>query len=202
MAPNQYVEYLVEFGYTAKTLEGSKVWVSTSIGGIRGEIGVNTFRNAIRANYSNEYVTSHSLIIVRPWFSSIGYNEEIGAIGTLKKSRLPPRWRLLMAQIIQCLEGCDALADSTAKVDLGISAPNDFIPKQDQTKSAGDGLKTAYTDLDKGVPLASKSNDSSAEGEKNTYSATIEANLKKYLVDLTGIDVMEEYYKKKLLYDK
>nr|GEZ01699.1 hypothetical protein [Tanacetum cinerariifolium] len=147
---------------------------------------------------------------------------------------------------------CDALADSTAKADLGISAPNEFIPKQDQTKSAGDGLKTAYTDLDmeiellgdleeilkklktftsticsltskvtvtlnrfaslinqssqktkdKGVPLASKSNDSSAEGEKNTYSATIEANLKKYLVDHTGIDVMEEYYKKKLLEDR
>ncbi|GJW68139.1 hypothetical protein Tco_0122563 [Tanacetum coccineum] len=27
----------------------------------------------------------------RPWISSIGYNGDIGAIGTLKKSRLPPR---------------------------------------------------------------------------------------------------------------
>nr|GEW21820.1 uncharacterized mitochondrial protein AtMg00810-like [Tanacetum cinerariifolium] len=37
------------------------------------------------------------------WFATIGYNEEIGAKGTVKKSCLPPRWRLLMAQIIQCL---------------------------------------------------------------------------------------------------
>ncbi|GKA81954.1 hypothetical protein Tco_0788702 [Tanacetum coccineum] len=74
-APNQYVEYLVGFWYTAKTLEGSMIWVFTPTGGIRGEIG----------------------------FSSIGYNGEIEATGTLKKSRLPPKWRLLMAQIIQCL---------------------------------------------------------------------------------------------------
>ncbi|GJY44173.1 hypothetical protein Tco_0432386 [Tanacetum coccineum] len=41
----------------------------------------------------------------------IGYNREIGAKGTLKKSCLPPRWRLLMGQIIQCL---DVLVDSKA----------------------------------------------------------------------------------------
>nr|GEV71797.1 hypothetical protein [Tanacetum cinerariifolium] len=35
----------------------------------------------------------------------LGYNEEIGTNGTLKKSCLPPRWRLLMGQIIQCLGG-------------------------------------------------------------------------------------------------
>ncbi|GKF11555.1 hypothetical protein Tco_0049481 [Tanacetum coccineum] len=55
---------------------------------------------------------------------------------------------------------------------------------------------------DKGVPSAGKSNASPAEGEKNTYSATKEANLKNDLVDLMGINVVEEYHKKKLLYDK
>ncbi|GJU87534.1 retrovirus-related pol polyprotein from transposon TNT 1-94 [Tanacetum coccineum] len=35
----------------------------------------------------------------------IGYSGEIRANGTLKKSFLPPRWRLLMGQIIQCLGG-------------------------------------------------------------------------------------------------
>ncbi|GKE21260.1 hypothetical protein Tco_1432772, partial [Tanacetum coccineum] len=35
----------------------------------------------------------------------IGYSGEIGAKGTLKNSFLPPRWRLLMGQIIQCLGG-------------------------------------------------------------------------------------------------
>nr|GEY72146.1 retrovirus-related Pol polyprotein from transposon TNT 1-94 [Tanacetum cinerariifolium] len=87
---------LAEFWYTLKTLEDSKIWVSTPTGGIRGEIGVNTFRNAIRANYLNQYVASPSLTIVRPWFSSIGYKGKIGAKGTLKKSCLPPRWRLLI----------------------------------------------------------------------------------------------------------
>ncbi|GJT43879.1 retrovirus-related pol polyprotein from transposon TNT 1-94 [Tanacetum coccineum] len=42
---------------------------------------------------------------------------------------------------------CDASADSTAKVDPRLSAPNDSIPsQQDQTKSARDGLKIAHTD--------------------------------------------------------
>ncbi|GKB20403.1 retrovirus-related pol polyprotein from transposon TNT 1-94 [Tanacetum coccineum] len=37
-APTQYKEYLSEFWYTAKTLEDSKVWVSTPTGGVRGDI--------------------------------------------------------------------------------------------------------------------------------------------------------------------
>ncbi|GJU23181.1 retrovirus-related pol polyprotein from transposon TNT 1-94 [Tanacetum coccineum] len=134
-APTQYKENLSEFWYTAKTLRDSKVWVSTPIGRVRGDI-------------------------VRPWFATIGYNGEIGAKGTLKKSCLPPRWRLLMGQIIQCLGGKtggldqisnknatilyylangrpfiapkskhlkDASADSTAEADLGLSAPIDSI---------------------------------------------------------------------------
>ncbi|GJX74206.1 retrovirus-related pol polyprotein from transposon TNT 1-94 [Tanacetum coccineum] len=50
-APTQYQEYLREFWYTPKTLEDSKVWVSTPTCGVRGEIGITTFRNAIRAHY-------------------------------------------------------------------------------------------------------------------------------------------------------
>nr|GEY94901.1 hypothetical protein [Tanacetum cinerariifolium] len=37
--------------------------------------------------------------------ATIRYSREIRAKGTVKKSFLPPRWRLLMAQIIQCLGG-------------------------------------------------------------------------------------------------
>ncbi|GJY63637.1 hypothetical protein Tco_0465097 [Tanacetum coccineum] len=105
-APNQYVEYLVEFWYTAKNLEDSKIWVSTPTRGIRGEIGITTFRNALRAHYlpySSQYVTPPSLVVVRPWFATIGYSREIRTKVTIKKSFLPPRWRLLIAQIIQCL---------------------------------------------------------------------------------------------------
>nr|GEV73338.1 hypothetical protein [Tanacetum cinerariifolium] len=70
--------------------------------------GVNTFRNAIGTHYLahySEYVATPSLETVRKWFSTIGYGEVVEAKGTLKKSLLPPRWRLLMAQIIQCLGG-------------------------------------------------------------------------------------------------
>ncbi|GJX42992.1 hypothetical protein Tco_0259668 [Tanacetum coccineum] len=100
--PNQ--EYFMV--YTAKTLEDSKVWVSTPTGRVTGEIGITAFRNAIRAHYlphSSMYVPPLSLTTIRPWFATIGYNREIRAKGTLKKSCLPPRWRLLMGQIIQCL---------------------------------------------------------------------------------------------------
>nr|GEV71187.1 retrovirus-related Pol polyprotein from transposon TNT 1-94 [Tanacetum cinerariifolium] len=93
----QYKEYLCKLWYTAKTLDESKIWVSTPIGGIRGDIGINTFRNALRARYLphlSMYVSTSSVTIVRPWFATIGYSGEIKANGTLKKSCLPPRVKL------------------------------------------------------------------------------------------------------------
>ncbi|GKD41805.1 hypothetical protein Tco_1262012 [Tanacetum coccineum] len=51
LAPNQYKEYLSEVWYTTKTLDDYKVWISSPIGGVRGEIGITTFRNALRAQY-------------------------------------------------------------------------------------------------------------------------------------------------------
>ncbi|GJT53677.1 hypothetical protein Tco_0988731 [Tanacetum coccineum] len=95
-----YKEYLAEFWYSAKTLENSKVSFSIPTGGIYGEVGVNTFRNAIGAHYlphSSEYVAPPSINIVRQWFKTIGYGETVPAKGTLKKSLLSPKWSLLMA---------------------------------------------------------------------------------------------------------
>ncbi|GJR64805.1 hypothetical protein Tco_0010870 [Tanacetum coccineum] len=105
-APTQYKEYLCKFWYTAKTLDDFKIWVSTPTGGIRGDIGINTFRNALRAHYlphSSMYVLPPSITIVRPWFATTGYSGEIRAKGTLKMSFLPPKWRLLMEDIIHKL---------------------------------------------------------------------------------------------------
>ncbi|GKD49799.1 hypothetical protein Tco_1278775 [Tanacetum coccineum] len=93
IASTQYVEYLVDF------------W------------------NALRAHYlphSNEYVSPPSLVVVRPWFATIEYNREIGDKGTLKKSCLPPRWRLLMAEIIQCLGGKTGRLDQILNNDATI----------------------------------------------------------------------------------
>ncbi|GJZ88413.1 hypothetical protein Tco_0660195 [Tanacetum coccineum] len=51
---------------------------------------------------------------------SHGYNGEIEAKGTLKKSCLPPRWRLLMGQIIQCLGGKTGGLDQISNKDATI----------------------------------------------------------------------------------
>ncbi|GJX42285.1 hypothetical protein Tco_0257275 [Tanacetum coccineum] len=50
-APNQYKEYVSEVWYTTKTLDDSKVCISSPTGGVRGDIGITTFRNALRAQY-------------------------------------------------------------------------------------------------------------------------------------------------------
>ncbi|GKD23841.1 hypothetical protein Tco_1225544 [Tanacetum coccineum] len=87
-----YKEYLAEFWYSTITLENSKVSFSIPTGGIFGEVGVNTFKNAIGAHYlahSSEYVAPPSIDIVRQ-FPTIGYREEVSAKGTLRKSLLPP----------------------------------------------------------------------------------------------------------------
>ncbi|GJV40848.1 hypothetical protein Tco_1419288 [Tanacetum coccineum] len=75
-----YKEYLAEFWYSAKALENSKVSFSMPTSGIYGEVGVNTFKNAIGAHYlahSSEYVAPPSIDIVRSWFETIGYEETI-----------------------------------------------------------------------------------------------------------------------------
>ncbi|GJZ28181.1 hypothetical protein Tco_0572828 [Tanacetum coccineum] len=92
-SPNMYQEYLAEFWYLAKALENSKVSFSIPTGGIYGEVGLNTFRNAIGAYYlphSNKYVAPPSIDVVRKWFPMIGYGEEVLTKGTLRKSLLPP----------------------------------------------------------------------------------------------------------------
>nr|GFD20886.1 hypothetical protein [Tanacetum cinerariifolium] len=50
------------------------------------------------------------------------------------------------------------------------------------------------------VPSAGKATASPAEGEKNTKDA--DTNMKNELVDLLGIDVVTQYYNKKVLYER
>nr|GEZ61473.1 hypothetical protein [Tanacetum cinerariifolium] len=103
-----YKEYLAEFWYSAKALENSKVSFSVPTSGIYGEVGVNTFRNSIVSHYlphSSECVAPPSINIVRPWFEIIVYGETVPVKGTLIKIIFPLKWRLLTAQIIQCLGG-------------------------------------------------------------------------------------------------
>ncbi|GJU24153.1 hypothetical protein Tco_1162774 [Tanacetum coccineum] len=148
-----YKEYLAEFWYSSKTLENTKVFFSTRIGGIYGKVGVNTFMNDIGTHYlphSSEYVAPSSFDIVRPRFETIRYREVVPTKGTLKKSLLPPIWSLanginidyasiFWEDIIIKLNkkhrekfasGCDVSTDSIAKADIGLSSPSDFIPQQ------------------------------------------------------------------------
>ncbi|GKB93546.1 hypothetical protein Tco_0979683, partial [Tanacetum coccineum] len=53
----------------------------------------------------------------------------------------------------------------------------------------------------KDVPSAGQATASPAEGEKNT-TKDAETNLQNELVDLLGIDVVEQYHNKKILFDK
>ncbi|GJU90594.1 hypothetical protein Tco_1303017 [Tanacetum coccineum] len=66
------------------------------------------------------YVSPSSITIVRPWFTIIGYSGEIGAKGTFKISCLPPRWRLLMVQLIQYLGGKTGGFDQISNKDATI----------------------------------------------------------------------------------
>ncbi|GKA49055.1 hypothetical protein Tco_0742013 [Tanacetum coccineum] len=131
-APTQYKEYLSR---------------------IRGDICINTFKNALRAHYlpySTKETQSSSAKDKRPSHPSpptpvVGemHKEAQQAaggpayLGATSKDEAYPQ-----------LSRHDASADSTAEADPGLFAPNDSISsQQDQTKSAGDGLKTTQTDL-------------------------------------------------------
>ncbi|GJZ81063.1 hypothetical protein Tco_0646057 [Tanacetum coccineum] len=88
----------------------------------------------------------------------------------------------------------------------------EFEIKLSETLEALTGLLNKVTDTlkrfssilnahNKGVPSAGKSTASPTKGEKNTNLVTKDVKLSN-LVDLIGIDVVEEYHKKKLLYNK
>ncbi|GJX69043.1 hypothetical protein Tco_0304770 [Tanacetum coccineum] len=95
-AQTQYVEYLAEFWYTTKALEGSRIWVFTPTGGVRG---ITTFRNSIEAYYSDEYVESPSHAIDKPWFTELGYNGEIGLNEKSRERVIPyPRFISLLLE--------------------------------------------------------------------------------------------------------
>ncbi|GJX81459.1 hypothetical protein Tco_0330940 [Tanacetum coccineum] len=77
---------------------------------------------------SEFWYTKKTLADSKVWVSTptggirgeIGYNGEIRVKETLKKSCLPPRWRLLMVQIIQCLGGKTSGLDQISNKDATI----------------------------------------------------------------------------------
>ncbi|GKE75690.1 hypothetical protein Tco_1537731, partial [Tanacetum coccineum] len=84
------------------------------------------------------------------------------------------------------------------------SLPNLFNKVSDTLNRIAIVVKNASGATTKDVPSASQAIASPAEGEKNTNPATadVEPNLHDELVDLLAIDVVTQYYNKKLLHDK
>ncbi|GJZ59997.1 hypothetical protein Tco_0615813 [Tanacetum coccineum] len=91
------------------------------------------------------YVSPPSITTTRPWFATIGYNGEIEAKGTLKKSFLPPRWRLLTGKIIQCLGrkigGLDQISNKDATI-LYCLANGALKPNQTEGPPFTDHMKS------------------------------------------------------------
>nr|GEY45201.1 hypothetical protein [Tanacetum cinerariifolium] len=165
-----YKEYLAEFWYSVKTLKNSMVFFSTPTSGIYGEVGVNTFRNAIGAHYllhSSEYVAPPSIDIVRPWFETIRYGEAVPVKGTLKRVFFLIGGASFVIHS-EFASKNDASAASTTEANLGNSAPSDFVPQQ---QGMNEGTKnTSYDYLFADDPVIVM--DDSDEDEDDEVHAT------------------------------
>nr|GEX40666.1 ankyrin repeat family protein [Tanacetum cinerariifolium] len=117
--------------YNAKVLEKSnKAWFSTPTWGIKGEVGVTSFRNAIGENYlghSKGYVEPPTLEVVREWILTIWYSGTIKATCTLKKGFLPPR---------MVPKGTKPRAKTRRRKKSNPSTMNNPLSKIEATKSA------------------------------------------------------------------
>ncbi|GKD42040.1 hypothetical protein Tco_1266685, partial [Tanacetum coccineum] len=164
-APTQYKEYLCEFWYTTKTLNESKIWVSTPNGSARPScLDINQ--------------------LIKLLGMEIKILEDLNDILTKLKT-LTSSVSSLLSQVAEL---------KTLKWKL----PAEFLALPSHISSVHAKLQT----LDS---LPSPTTASPAEGEKNTNPATTDAettNLHNELVDLLGIDIVKQYYNKKLLYEK
>ncbi|GJR10142.1 hypothetical protein Tco_0792794 [Tanacetum coccineum] len=103
----------------------------------------------------------------------IGYNREIGVKETLKKSCLPPRWRLLMGQIIQCLcgkiGGLNQISNKDATIMFISLLLEHKAPKYDKEELTINPTQ-AICNLD--VPVDSKAPKYSSQTEEETKSSS------------------------------
>nr|GEW49315.1 Ysc84 actin-binding domain-containing protein [Tanacetum cinerariifolium] len=181
----------------------------------KGEIGITTFKNALRAHYLphlSEYVSPPSLVVVRPWFATISFfhfhSESTSGCDASVDFIAKADLRNLLLMIPYLYNMKDELEQQKAKAKAKVASlkarplnlninqlikvltiqwelSTEFLVLPNQISSLQEKAK------DKGVPLAGKSNASLTEGAKNTYPATKEPNLKNDFVDLMGIDMRE-----------
>nr|GEX92705.1 hypothetical protein [Tanacetum cinerariifolium] len=168
-----YQEYLAEFWYSSKALENSKVSFSIPTGGIYGEVGLNTFRNAIGAHHlphSSKYVAPPSIDVVRKWFLMIVHGEEDIILKLKKKQRekVVPYTRFLSLLIMHKMkEDCGTNEDQQATggpTSLGVTSQERANP---QLSSGHDGSADFIAEADPGL---SAPNDSIPPQQDQTKS--------------------------------
>nr|GEZ93075.1 hypothetical protein [Tanacetum cinerariifolium]GEZ93658.1 hypothetical protein [Tanacetum cinerariifolium] len=206
-APTQYKEYLSEFWYTTKTLEDSKVWVSTPTGGVRGDISITTFINALRADDISKKIMledlSEFLKDIRSAFFTPNSPQDEPIIVTDKSEEYDVDKEETHDTSHDMLEYTSVSHPPSLKsAQVQELMAQVKLPKASSfTSSSFFSSEIAY---DFGFPSKSitqgQASASPAEGEKNTKDA--ETNLKDELIDLLGTNVMTQYYNKKLLFDK
>ncbi|GKB04089.1 retrovirus-related pol polyprotein from transposon TNT 1-94 [Tanacetum coccineum] len=146
-APTQYKKYLCEFWYTAKTLDDSKIWVSTLIGGIRGDIGQIIQCLGGKIGGLDQILNKDATILyylangMRVDYAKLIWDDIIYKLNKKTREKVVPYPRGTASSWCptslgdtseershpQLSSGCDASADSIAEADPGLSAPNDSI---------------------------------------------------------------------------
>ncbi|GJY79276.1 hypothetical protein Tco_0485077 [Tanacetum coccineum] len=153
---------------------------------------------------SSHYGPEDTLIPHPPSAKSIQIQEFMAQVYLLQSQKdeyLPTKLKEIPSKITELSGDVKEIKKHVRGMEIELLGDIKEIPKKLETFTSTISSLTSQA-KDKGVPSAGKSNASPVEGEKNTYSATKEANLKSDLVDLMGINVVEKYHKKKLLYDK
>ncbi|GKB34517.1 hypothetical protein Tco_0879459, partial [Tanacetum coccineum] len=153
---------------------------------------------------SSHYGPEDTLIPHPPSAKSIQIQEFMAQVHLLQSQKdeyLPTKLKEIPSKITELSGDVKEIKKHVRGMEIELLGDIKEIPKKLETFTSTISSLTSQA-KDKGVPSAGKSNASPVEGEKNTYSATKEANLKSDLVDLMGINVVEKYHKKKLLYDK
>nr|GEY90166.1 hypothetical protein [Tanacetum cinerariifolium] len=171
----------------------------------RGNIGITTFRNALRAHYlphSSGKTSGHDQIS----------NKDAIVLYCLANGVEIDYAMLIREDIIHKLNKITREKVIPYPRDKSPSHPSPstlvVVEMHKEAQQAAGGPTSLGATSEEGAhpQLSSgQATTSPGKGEKNTNPATKDAeptNLHKELVDLLGIDVVTQYYNKKLLYDK
>ncbi|GKF74871.1 hypothetical protein Tco_0224315, partial [Tanacetum coccineum] len=157
-------------------------------------------------------LTEHLVSSMKPKFSKLLYSHDFS-------SSIPTELKELPTKLTALSEEVNELKKHIKEFEIELPKVFNEIPQKlkifssivssltTHTLEALSGLLNKVTDTlnrfasilnahNKGVPSVGKSTASPTEGEKNTNPVTKDAELEN-LVDLIGIDVVEEYHKKK-----